>query len=140
MKVLIVDGYSNHDWQRTTRLARGILEPTGLFDVTVSTAPANTNDPAYATWSPKFKDFDAVIQTCNDLGGRGPLWPAPVRDAFERFVREGLCPGDYERRWGTVIPVSPVDHQRVLVVQGAWIGVTAGERCHAAFVNCLHGI
>jgi len=89
MKVLIVDGYSNHDWQRTTRLARGILDPTGLFDLTVSTAPASTNDAAYATWSPKFKDFDVVIQTCNDLGGRGPLWPAPARDAFERFVRDG---------------------------------------------------
>ena len=89
IKVLIVDGYSNHDWQRTTRLARGILEPTGLFDVSVSTAPASTNDPAYATWSPTFKDFDVVIQTCNDLGGRGPLWPAPAREAFEKFVHDG---------------------------------------------------
>jgi type 1 glutamine amidotransferase len=89
IKVLIVDGYSNHDWQRTTRLARGILEPTGLFEITVSTAPPSTNDPAYATWSPAFKDFDVVVQTCNDLGGRGPLWPAPVREAFERFVQRG---------------------------------------------------
>jgi len=45
IKVLIIDGYSNHDWQRTTRLARGILEPTGLFEIAVSTAPASTNDP-----------------------------------------------------------------------------------------------
>ncbi len=89
IKVLLVDGYSNHDWQRTTRLARGILEPTGLFEVTVSTAPGSTNDPAYANWSPVFKDFDVVIQTCNDLGGRGPLWPAPARDAFEKFVHDG---------------------------------------------------
>ena len=89
IKVLIVDGYSNHDWQRTTRLARGILEPTELFEVTVSTAPASTNDPAYATWAPAFRDFDVVIQSCNDLGGRGPLWPAPVRAAFEKFVHDG---------------------------------------------------
>ena len=89
IKVLIVDGYSNHDWQRTTRLTRAILEPTGLFAVTVSTAPAHTNDSAYATWLPVFRDFDAVIQTCNDLDGRGPLWPAPARDAFEKFVSGG---------------------------------------------------
>jgi type 1 glutamine amidotransferase len=89
IQVLIVDGYGNHDWQRTTRLVRGILEPTGLFEIAVSTAPASTNDPAYATWSPAFKHFDVVIQTCNDLGGKGPFWPAPVRDSFERFVREG---------------------------------------------------
>ena len=89
IKVLIVDGYSNHDWQRTTRLAQGILGQTELFDVTVSTAPASTNDPAYATWSPAFKDFDVVVQTCNDAGGKNAPWPAAVRDSFERFVREG---------------------------------------------------
>jgi type 1 glutamine amidotransferase len=89
MKILIVDGYSNHDWQRTTALIRGVLEPTGLFQVTVSTAPAHTNDANYQTWCPNFKDFDVVIQTCNDLGGRGPVWPKPARDAFERYVSEG---------------------------------------------------
>jgi hypothetical protein len=87
--VLIVDGFSNHDWQRTTRLTSGILAASGLFQVTVTTAPASTDDPAYATWAPVFTDFDVVIQTCNDLGRRGPLWPAPVRTAFEQFVRGG---------------------------------------------------
>ncbi|MBC8094622.1 MAG: ThuA domain-containing protein [Akkermansiaceae bacterium] len=89
IRVLIVDGYSNHDWQRTTRLTRDILEAVGLFDVTVSTAPASTNDPAYATWSPAFTNFNVVVQTCNDLGGRGPLWPEPARKAFENFSRSG---------------------------------------------------
>jgi type 1 glutamine amidotransferase len=89
MKILIVDGYSNHDWQRTTRLVRSILEPTGLFDVAVSTAPASTNDDAYASWQPAFMHADVVIQTCNDLGGKGPPWPAPAQEAFERFVCQG---------------------------------------------------
>jgi type 1 glutamine amidotransferase len=89
IKVLIVDGYSNHDWQRTTRLARGILERSGLCDVSVATVPTDTNDPAYARWLPAFKDFDVVVQTCNDLGGKGPPWPAPARTAFEEFVRAG---------------------------------------------------
>ena len=89
IKILIVDGFGNHDWKRTTKLVRGILNATGLFQVTVSTAPASTNDSAYVTWSPGFTNFDVVIQTCNDLGGRGPLWPAPARTAFEQFVRDG---------------------------------------------------
>jgi type 1 glutamine amidotransferase len=89
IKVLIVDGYSNHDWQRTTQLTRGILDQAGLFDVAVSTVPVPTTDPAYAAWCPVFKSFDAVIQTCNDLGGKGPPWPAPARGAFEHFVQEG---------------------------------------------------
>jgi len=88
IKVLIVDGYSNHDWQRTTRLTRGILESTGLFDIQLSTVPP-ANAPGFNSWSPPFMDFDVVIQTCNDLGGQGPLWPAPARETFDRFVREG---------------------------------------------------
>lgn len=39
IRVLIVDGFSNHDWQLTTRSIRAILEPTGLFSVAVSTSP-----------------------------------------------------------------------------------------------------
>ncbi len=89
IKVLIVDGYSNHDWRRTTRLARGILESSGLFEVTVATAPESTNVAGFADWCPRFKDFAVVIQTCNDLGGRGPLWPGGARTAFESFVRQG---------------------------------------------------
>ena len=89
VKVLIVDGYSNHDWQRTTRLARGILERSGVCVVTVSTVPTDASDPAYIHWLPTFKDFDVVVQTCNDLGGKGPPWPAPARTAFEEYVRGG---------------------------------------------------
>ena len=39
VRVLILDGYSNHDWRLTTALIRGMLEPTALFTVDVSTAP-----------------------------------------------------------------------------------------------------
>ena len=42
IRVLIVDGFSNHDWQQTTALICGILAPGGLFDVAVSTAPENS--------------------------------------------------------------------------------------------------
>src|ERR1051325_8010168 len=66
IRVLIVDGFSNHDWKLTTALIRGILEPTKLFDVSVSTAPLTTNAPGWDTWRPKFRDYDVVIQNCND--------------------------------------------------------------------------
>jgi type 1 glutamine amidotransferase len=88
IRVLIVDGYSNHDWRLTTSLIRGILEPTGLFAVTVSTAPPTRDAPGWDTWRPAFKDYDVVIQHSNDLGG-GPPWPPEVQKAFEAFVRDG---------------------------------------------------
>lgn len=88
IRVLIVDGYSNHDWRLTTALIRGILEPTGRFDVSVSTAPPTADAPGWDAWRPKFSDYDVVIQTCNDLGG-GPRWPRAVEEDFEKFVRDG---------------------------------------------------
>jgi hypothetical protein len=88
IRVLIVDGFSNHDWQQTTALIRGVLAPSGLFEVAVSTAPGNTNDVAWTSWRPKFSDYDVVIQTCNDIS-KGPPWPEPVKKDFEDFVWNG---------------------------------------------------
>ncbi|HEX4343539.1 MAG TPA: ThuA domain-containing protein [Verrucomicrobiae bacterium] len=88
IKILIVDGFSNHDWKQTTALIKGILQPTGLFDVSVSTTPATTNSPDWDKWRPKFSDYDVVIQTYNDLHG-GAMWPREVQVAFENFVTNG---------------------------------------------------
>jgi type 1 glutamine amidotransferase len=88
IRVLIVDGFSNHDWRQTTALIRGILAASGGFEVAVSTAPEKTNAPAWTSWRPHFSDYDVVIQTCNDIN-HGPSWPEPVKQAFEDFVRNG---------------------------------------------------
>ena len=88
IRVLIVDGFSNHDWRLTTQLVRGIIEPTGLFTVSVSTAPPTAAAPGWGAWRPAFRDYDVVIQNCNDYGG-GPAWPREVRADFETFVRGG---------------------------------------------------
>jgi len=96
IRVLIVDGFSNHDWQQTTTLLQGILQAAGGFDVTVSTMPA-MDTPAWATWQPHFADYDVVIQTCNDNGDNGllegvkqkPDWPEEVKADFETYVRKG---------------------------------------------------
>ena len=88
IRVLIVDGFSNHDWRQTTALIRGILAPAGQFEVAVSTAPQTTNAGDWAAWRPKFSAYDVVIQNCNDIN-HGPQWPEPVRKDFEDFVRNG---------------------------------------------------
>lgn len=88
IRTLIVDGFSNHDWQLTTQLLRGMLEPTGLFEISVTTAPPTAQAPGWDTWRPEFADYDVVIQTCNDIGG-GPTWPPEVRADFEAYVRDG---------------------------------------------------
>ncbi len=88
IRVLIVDGYSNHNWQLNTEIIKDIIEPTGLFDVDVSTAPETADAPGWGEWRPAFDKYDVVIQTCNNLGGR-PDWPEEVKQAFVDYVRDG---------------------------------------------------
>lgn len=88
IKVLIVDGFSNHDWQRTTAFVKAILAPTQRFVVDVGTCPAKLDDPAFMFFRPRFADHDVVLLNCNSLGNGGQ-WPGQVRDEFVKFVREG---------------------------------------------------
>ena len=88
IKVLIVDGFSNHLWRLNTALLRGLLEPTDLFEISVSTSPPTAESSGWDIWRPRFSDYDVVIQTCTDIFG-GPSWPEEVRTAFEDFVRKG---------------------------------------------------
>lgn len=86
IKVLVVDGFSNHDWVHTTRCILAILEDAGGFEVSVSTYPSDETE--IASWYPPFETYDVVIQTCNDLGG-GPRWPQSVEVNLERYVQNG---------------------------------------------------
>ena len=40
--VLIVDGFSNHDWKQTSTLTKQILEKSGLFKVDITTVPTDS--------------------------------------------------------------------------------------------------
>ena len=87
IKVLIVDGFSNHDWRHTTECIQSLLLGSGLCEVTVTTAPVK-GAPAAAQWRPDFREYDVVIQNCNSLGN-GNQWPDRVRSDFEAYVRGG---------------------------------------------------
>ena len=82
-RVLIVDGFGNHDWKHTTRCIRAVLESTAGFDISVATFPSGGE-----AWNPQFVNYDVVIQTCNDIGG-GPRWPRRVELVLENYVENG---------------------------------------------------
>ncbi len=88
INVLIVDGFSNHDWQHTTRCIQSILEKTDGLKISISSCPADGAPEELTAWNPRFSDYDVVIQTCNDLRG-GPQWPRPIERELEAFVQEG---------------------------------------------------
>ncbi len=88
IKLLIIEGVSNHDWKHRLALVREILARDGSFEVEVSITPSTPDDPAWETWRPDFSRYDVVLSGYNNLGGKA-RWPKEVQQAFEEFVRGG---------------------------------------------------
>ena len=113
---LIIDGRNNHDWRTTSESLRATLESTGLFEVSVSTAPESmlpsqphapknaddefakakarydatvkTAQPALdAQWQKWLPDFSKYKVVVLDYNG--PSWPEPMKRAFVEYVRGG---------------------------------------------------
>jgi type 1 glutamine amidotransferase len=88
IKLLIIEGVSNHDWPHRLVLVREILARDGSFEVEVSVTPSAPDDPAWAAWRPDFSKYDVVLSGYNNLYGKAQ-WPKEVQQAFEKFVRSG---------------------------------------------------
>lgn len=82
IKVLIIDGQNNHEWQKTTPLLDQMLQRSGRFtaDVT-STPPAGK---AMEAFRPKFADYDVVMSNYN-----GDRWPKETEQNFIDYLRDG---------------------------------------------------
>ena len=91
IRVLVVDGQNNHDWQPATAWLKRFLTASGRCTVAVSTTPTK-GAPAmtWDAWRPKFSDYDVVVSNFN--GGHqsdATRWPREVEAAFENYVRGG---------------------------------------------------
>ena len=71
IRVLIIDGFSNHDWKQTTLMVKNILEETGRFAVDVSTAPNTADEMSVTSWAPEFEKYSVVIQNTNNIQDTG---------------------------------------------------------------------
>lgn len=88
--VLIIDGFSNHNWPLNTQYLTEILENSGKFQVKVSTCPRQSDDKeAWESWNPDFKKYPVVIQTCNNIRDVNLQWPDAVKQSFENYVADG---------------------------------------------------
>jgi len=88
INVLIVDGFSNHDWRQTSLLTKQILEGSGRFRVSISTVPA-ADDSSWAAWDPEFKNYEVVIQNTNNIQNPALRWPRRIEERLENYVRDG---------------------------------------------------
>ena len=85
--VMILDGESGgtyHDWQRITPVLKTLLDETGLFEVTVVTAPGAIDD--FSNFIPDFSRYQTIVMNYDAPHER---WPAPLKTSFERYVAGG---------------------------------------------------
>jgi uncharacterized protein len=85
IRVAIIDGQSGgayHNWRLTTPVLKKELEETGLFSVTVITAPPSDGD--FSNFHPDLSQYQAIVMNYD-----GPDWPAELRTQFEKYVSEG---------------------------------------------------
>jgi type 1 glutamine amidotransferase len=87
IEVLIVDGFSNHDWKQTSKLTKAILEESKLFRVSISTVPEDSI--ARQQWNPEFRKYAVVIQNTNNYPNRNLIWPRAVEQQLEAYLKNG---------------------------------------------------
>lgn len=87
ISVLIVDGFSNHDWKQTTKVVKWVLEYRGHFDVDVSTVPLDSTERL--EWLPAFGKYAVVIQNTNNIHDQHLRWPSKAEKALESYVKNG---------------------------------------------------
>jgi type 1 glutamine amidotransferase len=86
IKLLIVDGLSNHDWQRTTQAIIHILNEYKGFKIDVSTSP--TEKDKVEVWRPDFSAYDVVLLNFNDHDN--PVsWSTETQHNLEKFISSG---------------------------------------------------
>lgn len=99
IKVLLIDGQNNHQWQVTTPHLKKILEDSGRFAVDVATSPPHPSKPEgkerykdnptqykedMARFRPPFDKYDVVMSNYN-----GDMWPEETRKSLKAYVASG---------------------------------------------------
>ncbi|WP_159475125.1 ThuA domain-containing protein [Dyadobacter sp. 3J3] len=85
--VLIVDGFSNHDWKQTTAVTKWLLEESGRFLVEVSSIPADSLERS--VWNPDFSKYALIVQNTNNIQNPSLRWPGQAEKKLEEYVRNG---------------------------------------------------
>jgi type 1 glutamine amidotransferase len=89
IRVMLLDGQNNHNWQSTSPVLKKLLDETGLFDTTIVSAPEVTA-PEFASFRPDFSAYRVVVMNYNNgIDGKAPEWRDELKASFERFVESG---------------------------------------------------
>jgi len=139
IRVLIIDGVNNHDWENTTATTRATLEQTGRFTVDVSTSPhKRASREQWDAWRPAFSDYQVVLSNfnddCEEDGGCESLWSEATKSDLETYVRGGggfvsvHAADNHDANW--------LEYNRMIGV-GGWGGREAGV--HGSILRRVDG-
>ncbi len=82
IRLLILSGSNNHNWQKTTPFLKKVFFNCGYFKVDV------TNQPDTLSYK-IFKKYDAVISNWNSWPENDLRWTAEAENGLLKFVEEG---------------------------------------------------
>lgn len=84
IKVLVIDGQNNHNWQQTTPVLKKMLEGTDRFTVEVATSPPANKKEEMEKFRPALAKFDVIVSNYN-----GQPWGKDLNADFEALLKEG---------------------------------------------------
>jgi uncharacterized protein len=90
IRVVIIDGWNNHQWPLTTPIMKKALEDSGRFTVDVSTTPKRNQEKLIPpNWQsipfpPDLSKYDVLVSNYN-----GPSWPKDFNDSLDTRLKEG---------------------------------------------------
>jgi len=88
LKVIILDGRNNHEWEKTTPVLKQMLMATGRFTVDVHTAAPRVAGKR-SKWPIRLTGDDLDVYDCIVSNYNGPRWAPQTEIATEEFVRGG---------------------------------------------------
>jgi uncharacterized protein len=84
IKVLIIDGQNNHNWQQTTPVLKKIFEDTNRFTVDIATSPPKGKKEEMDKFRPPLSKYDVIVSNYN-----GEPWGQSLNGDFEALLKEG---------------------------------------------------
>ena len=86
IKVLIVTGQNNHNWQISSVILQKYLNESGMFMADIAVSPKEGED--MSSFRPDFSAYKTVVLDYTDFNDGG-MWPDATNAAFLDFVKKG---------------------------------------------------